>query len=178
MMLGSTVSSDWKSSPASGWMSILAPSSTSLTATGCRLSVGELAGTTTSTLSRTNVRRISTSTCFGRIGANMEWRRLGVGEAVTHGAQHIESNRHVGERHLTDHVGRGLSDGDVSVDVAQLNVDGGNSESFEHHGRLDAAAARRRGLRGGGGRRLSGRVRLRADEVGTTQSESQKRYDT
>ena len=35
----------------------------SLTATGCRLSVGELAGTTTSTLSRTNVNRISTSTC-------------------------------------------------------------------------------------------------------------------
>ena len=62
-MLGSTVSSDWKSSPASGWMSIFAPVSRSLTATGCRLSVGELAGTTTSTLSRTNVSRISTSTC-------------------------------------------------------------------------------------------------------------------
>src|SRR6188508_1689545 len=44
-------------------MSILAPVRTSLTATGCRLSVGELAGTTTSTLSRTNVSRISTSTC-------------------------------------------------------------------------------------------------------------------
>lgn len=64
MTLGSTVSSDWKSSPASGWTSILAPLNTSLTATGCRLSVGELAGTTTSTLSRTNVSRISTSTCF------------------------------------------------------------------------------------------------------------------
>ncbi len=62
MMLGSTVSSDWKSSPASGWMSILAPLSTSLTATGCRLSVGELAGATTSTLSRTKVSRISIST--------------------------------------------------------------------------------------------------------------------
>ena len=61
-MLGSTVSSDWKSSPASGWTSIFAPVSTSLTATGCRLSVGELAGATTSTLSRTNVNRISTST--------------------------------------------------------------------------------------------------------------------
>ena len=44
MMLGSTVRSDWKSSPASGWISIFAPVSTSLTATGCRLSVGELAG--------------------------------------------------------------------------------------------------------------------------------------
>src|SRR5262245_22179862 len=63
MMLGSTVSSDWKSSPASGWMSIFAPDSTSLTATGCRLSVGELLGATTSTLSRTNVSRISMSTC-------------------------------------------------------------------------------------------------------------------
>jgi hypothetical protein len=62
MMLGSTVSSDWKSSPASGCTSILAPDSTSLTATGCRLSVGELAGAMTSTLSRTNVRRISTRT--------------------------------------------------------------------------------------------------------------------
>ena len=51
MMLGSTVISDWKSSPASGWMSIFAPVRRSLTATGCRLSVGELAGTTTSTLS-------------------------------------------------------------------------------------------------------------------------------
>ncbi len=62
-MLGRSVISDWKSSPASGWMSILAPVSTSLTATGCRLSVGEFAGATTSTLSRTNVSRISTSTC-------------------------------------------------------------------------------------------------------------------
>ena len=52
-----------KSSPESGWMSILAPVSTSLTATGCRLSVGELPGATTSTLSRTKVNRISTSTC-------------------------------------------------------------------------------------------------------------------
>ena len=62
MMLGSTVSSDWKSSPASGWMSILAPLSTSLTATGCRLSVGELVGAITSTLSRMKVRRISIRT--------------------------------------------------------------------------------------------------------------------
>ena len=85
--------------------------------------------------------------------------------------------RHVGERDLADRIA-GLSDHDVGVSVAELDGDGGNSESFEHHGRLDAAAARRRGLRGGGGRRLSGRVRLRADEVGTTQSESQKRYDT
>ncbi len=44
-------------------MSILAPVSKSLTATGCRLSVGEFAGTTTSTLSRTNVSRISMRTC-------------------------------------------------------------------------------------------------------------------
>ena len=34
MMLGSTVSSDWKSSPASGWMSILFAVRRSLTATG------------------------------------------------------------------------------------------------------------------------------------------------
>ena len=47
MTLGSTVSSDWKSSPASGCMSIFAPVSTSLTATGWMLSVGELAGATT-----------------------------------------------------------------------------------------------------------------------------------
>ena len=63
MVLGSTVRSDWKSSPARGWISIFAPLRRSLTATGCRLSVGEFAGTTTSTLSRTNVNRISMRTC-------------------------------------------------------------------------------------------------------------------
>ena len=63
MTLGSIVISDWKSSPASGCTSILVPVSASLTATGWMLCVGELAGATTFTLSRTNVSRISSSTC-------------------------------------------------------------------------------------------------------------------
>ena len=63
MTLGRSVINDWKSSPDSGWMSILAPDRLSLTATGWMLSVGEFAGATTCTLSRTKVSLISTSTC-------------------------------------------------------------------------------------------------------------------
>ena len=62
-MLGSVAISDWKSSPASGWTSIFEPFSTSLTATGWMLCVGELEDATTLTLSRTKAIRISTSTC-------------------------------------------------------------------------------------------------------------------
>jgi hypothetical protein len=62
-------------------MSIFEPVSRSLTATGCRLSVGELAGRITSTFSRTKERRISIRTCSVVPRMDVERCRLGVGKS-------------------------------------------------------------------------------------------------
>ena len=155
MMLGSTVSSDWKSSPASGWMSILAPVSTSLTATGWRLSVGELAGTTTSDAFANERQPHLDEHLFGLARPNRERRGVGVGKAVAGGA-HAHSGRGGTSGNVTwPTVSLIVSrDHDVAVDAAQLDVHLRDPQRLQRDRDDDAAGPRAAGcerLRRGGG---------------------------
>ena len=55
---------------------------------------------------------------FGLAGTNIEWRRLGVYEAITNCAHNIAAARHAGKRHLADRVARRLPNHDVTVDTS------------------------------------------------------------
>ena len=55
---------------------------------------------------------------FGLAGTNIEWRRLGVDEAITNCAHNIAAARHAGKRHLADRVARRLPNHDVAVDTS------------------------------------------------------------
>ena len=127
-------------------MSILAPLSTSLTATGCRLSVGELAGTTTSTLSRTNVKRISTSTCSVAPPRTVNGADSASANPSRDRADDVAAGGNVRERHLPDGIARRLADDDVAVDVAQLDSNRRNAQPLDDDGDDDATRARGRRL--------------------------------
>ncbi len=84
----------------------------------------------TSTLSRMKVRRISISTCSVTPARTSKGDGLGVGKPFARALHDVATGRHVRKRHLSNRIGRCPRDDDITLDIAKLDLDGRDAQTF------------------------------------------------